>query len=71
MRKFPTPGFYEVKSGGFWYYVSGTTKGNYYMDPSFHGKGWHPLTWTCVPGLKRIATEFMYFTNNPTTEPLP
>ena len=52
-------------------YCSGTTKGNYYHDPAYHGPGWHFLTWTCVPSVRDAEDYYDYSESNPTQFPLP
>lgn len=52
-------------------FCSGTTKGNYYIDPNFHGNTWNFLTWTCVPSIKSAAECYDFSLTNPTNIPLP
>ena len=52
-------------------YSSGTTKGNFYYNPEFHGDQWNFLTWTCVPSVKDAAAHYDYHETNPTDKELP
>jgi hypothetical protein len=52
-------------------YVSGTTIGNYYFNPKWHGPQWNKLSWTCVPSLKESLYQYDYVMENPTSVPVP
>ena len=82
-RKFPEPGFYAFNGakalpGGTKkspdetqvFYVTGTTKGNKYRHPDGLAFAWTDLVWTAVPTVKRMADEYDFYAENPTSLPL-